>query len=519
MQTILGTERPFVHTFKTARRYYALDVNTLEIVDLPALAYEILSCLEQGTGQEEMWQTLRGMGYSDAAIEAELGKIEDEMTDGAFFSAKRSNEIAFHCNEYIVDGIENRLNQLILKVTENCNMRCSYCVYSGKYAKRPKRSQKSMSWSVAKKAIDYFRSHSVINHSNPKERVPVISFYGGEPMLEFDLIEKCITYAEECYKPYPVHFLITTNGTLLTESVVDFVADSKTITLAISLDGPREIHDRYRKLANGEGTFDKIARNLRSIRNRHPEFYERALSFNLVYAPPVNWHRLSDFFCSTQWLPSIPRLFLADLNSDENSLLCEFTDQELTTLAPPPEFLQRYLNYANTSGERPKRHPVPLEEGLYGRAFHKTYARTRLARIFSTKMPVETYHPGSICIPGQRRFMVTHDGSFFMCEKVPEHDLFRIGNVENGIDVEKVQERVKDFTDLTAEDCRNCWTLRMCGCGCFKDIIDGGIMSDKKKKELCQKHRDRMHRELEYMCSILEENPDTLKHLDNLVLI
>lgn len=125
--------------------------------------------------------------------------------------------------EYLYNSAEG-FKQLMLEATSACNFRCKYCTYSEHYDRTRLHGSEMMSFYVAKKAIDYYFENfkSVLNR-NP-QRKPIINFYGGEPLLNFELIEKCVTYIKKYYKEY-LHenfYYITTNRLLLTEKIQDF---------------------------------------------------------------------------------------------------------------------------------------------------------------------------------------------------------------------------------------------------------------------------------------------------------
>ena len=163
-----------------------------------------------------------------------------------------------HSPAYIKKFVQKTgLKSLILTVTEDCNLRCKYCAYSGNYVYRREHSKKYMSFEVAKKAIDYYFSQ--VNQGikyNPFKKV-LVTFYGGEPLLNFNLIKKCVSYINTNYDNIDLDYSITTNGTLLSEKIIQWLLEHD-FYLHISLDGPEEEHDRCRVYENGKGTFNDV---------------------------------------------------------------------------------------------------------------------------------------------------------------------------------------------------------------------------------------------------------------------
>lgn len=160
-----------------------------------------------------------------------------------------------------VDSIETHLHtngfsQLTLKVTEQCNMRCKYCIYSEHYPDTKFYSEVYMKWETAKKAVDDFLSHFHRTWERNKTRKPVIAFYGGEPLLGFDVIKKTVEYVKSEYSQYCFNYSITTNGLLLkNKDIANFLKENG-FWIVVSLDGTKDNHDRYRVTRGGAPTYD-----------------------------------------------------------------------------------------------------------------------------------------------------------------------------------------------------------------------------------------------------------------------
>ena len=189
------------------------------------------------------------------------------------------------------DTLEFRANhlcrQLTLQVTQQCNLRCEYCAYSGIYKNRV-HNNSNMDWETAKKAIDFFLSHS----RDSKEIA--LGFYGGEPLLQFPLIKRCVAYIEKQVEGKNIRYAITTNGTLLTDEVIEFLEEHN-VLLSLSLDGSKEEHDKHRKFQSGKGSFDLIMDRLRHLKERFPEYY-KDITFMPVISADVDLKRVLHFF-------------------------------------------------------------------------------------------------------------------------------------------------------------------------------------------------------------------------------
>ncbi|MEA3295822.1 MAG: radical SAM protein [Patescibacteria group bacterium] len=133
------------------------------------------------------------------------------------------------------------MNQLSLEITQNCNLRCKYCVYGEDYFYYRSRSNKEMEYEVTKKGIEYV--FNIINERNKKEFS--LSFYGGEPLLNFEIIKKIVKYSKKLFNKWKLRFSITTNGTLIDEEIINFLILNN-FQVLISLDGPKDVHDAKR---------------------------------------------------------------------------------------------------------------------------------------------------------------------------------------------------------------------------------------------------------------------------------
>ena len=142
---------------------------------------------------------------------------------------------------------------------------------------------------MAKAALDFLKSHS----TNSSELN--ISFYGGEPLLEIDLIKKCVDYCHEIFKRKKVMFNLTTNASLLSDNIIKYF-DKEKFSVMISLDGPREIHDKNRTFADGErGTYDIVIERINRIKNIAPDLLTR-ITLNAVLDNENDFSAIKQYF-------------------------------------------------------------------------------------------------------------------------------------------------------------------------------------------------------------------------------
>ena len=155
--------------------------------------------------------------------------------------------------------LENGIDHMCLVLTNECNLRCRYCIYSEHYYYSRPYSNRKMEFEVAKKAVDYyFRVNDKSIEYNPYI-MPSIGFYGGEPLLAWDVIVKVVNYIKN--KTDKCLFSITTNGLLLDIEKIKFMLKNN-FAISISLDGTKEEHDRNRIDQSSNGSFERVYNNL-----------------------------------------------------------------------------------------------------------------------------------------------------------------------------------------------------------------------------------------------------------------
>lgn len=249
----------YYKTLKTPKGFYVYDRQSNKLLQITE---EVYNELNSGKPSNETLQRFQVKGF---LLESKLEKIEHPD------------------NELLKQSLNNKLEYLLLQVTQECNLRCHYCVYGGGYENRT-HSSKEMDFETAKKAIDFY-----VDHSRQSEKLS-LGFYGGEPLLKMDMIKECVRYIKSKVFDRKISFNMTTNGTLLTLERAKYLYENG-FNVVISLDGAQEDHDKNRVFKNsGLGSFDCIMKNLMRIKEYFPEFL-KDISFNTV----LNYN--CDFSC------------------------------------------------------------------------------------------------------------------------------------------------------------------------------------------------------------------------------
>lgn len=440
-----GSKKPFVKLFQTVDCFYCFDVNTNSIVRINETTYRDIEKMLEGVNVQSLEvDKLRERGYlreNDKAIEIKHPALD--MVD-----------------KYM----EGNVRQLILQVTQNCNLRCKYCVYSGTYINRM-HTNKRMTFETAKKAVDFYFQH------NTNKDVGVVSFYGGEPLLEMKLIKKVVDYCRKLFNGKEVRFNMTTNATLLTEEVAEYLYKNN-FNLTISLDGPRSVHDHSRVFAdNNSGTFNVIMENLACIEKHCPEFLKN-ISFNAVLDTENDFKCSSNFFTYDFMKDAV--VTVTTLN--ENGNKSDINYSEAFDLNYRYELFKCYLKCLGRLDESYVSKIVENQVNSLKTELHE--------RIRTPYKRGKKCHPTGACIAGAIRFFVTVDGVFYPCERVNEKcDAFIIGNLDDGFYLEKIKNLL-NIGELTPQKCKECWAIEYCN-SCAAGIDDGDKLCPEKRIARC----------------------------------
>jgi uncharacterized protein len=466
----MGENIPFVHCFKTPGGYYIYDVNKNVIIKL----------------QKTVWENLKDMQSNSYILKSENSLIEKMLKDG-FLSSKKIKSIVHPADDIFVYYLDRKIKMITLQVTQQCNLRCDYCVYSGGYENRT-HSKKSMDFEMAKRCIDFYIEHSV------ESEFIIVGFYGGEPLIEFELIQKCISYIESISEGKKLMFTITTNGTLLNEKNIRFLAEHD-VVMRISLDGPREIHDRSRRFAfNDCGTFDKVMENIEILRKNYPDYYKK-LSFSTVLDQENDLSCISNFFADYETIKDV-KVFTSEIG--DNYAKSEVSQTEEYRCKLGYEHFKALLSKITA-----------FDEKYISKIVANDY--TSLERVYYQLRPseglAEKLHHGGPCIPGTLRLFVNTDGDMFPCERVSEtSEIMKIGNVNTGFNLEKVR-KLLNVGAISEDKCKNCWAFRFCIL-CCASADTGSELSGEVKTEKCHGVRNMAESNLKDICTLKENNFD-----------
>lgn len=428
-----------VQLFKTPNAYYAFDAVKGKLIEI----------------QKELYKYLKDEKNGVDGAPRELLEFQEQ----GFFCGKSPVKRISHPYTDVLDVyMERKVSKVTLQVTQQCNFRCTYCIYSEDHnLQQRSHSNRKMDFTVAKRAVDFLREHSI---DSPGVN---IGFYGGEPLLNFELVRQVIEYSKKIFYGKVLTYSLTTNGSLLEDDIVDFLKEND-VSLMISLDGPKSIHDRNRRFGNGEGTYDVVMSKIQRIRERHPDYWE-SIQYSMVMDPVNDFAEISRICQNEVIIPQKLVASIVDMDYDET--VVEVSEKYVENYE-----YSKFLAFLACWNRYPEERVSPISI---------RYVKSILGQLYHIDMMGElreTDIPSGPCIPGAMRMFVDVDGQIFPCERVSEQtDAMKIGNIESGFNLDKVRQLL-EIGKLTEDSCKDCWCFRMCNqCAKRADAGKGELMS------------------------------------------
>ena len=415
-----------IHCYQLGGYNIVLDVCSGAVHAVDELAYDMIQQYEV-LDREELLQRMREMHTS--LPEAELQDCYEQITalknGGELFTPDVFEPLAGKFKEKSGDVIK----ALCLHVAHTCNLNCAYCFASqGKY----NGERAVMSFEVGKQALDFLVKHSGKRHNLE------VDFFGGEPLMNFQVVKDLVAYARSIEKEAGKNFrfTLTTNGMLIDDDVIDF-ANREMSNVVLSLDGRKEVHDRYRVDYAGNGSWERIVPKFQKlVRERGGKNYYMRGTFT---------HHNPDF------LQDIRQML--DLGFTELSMepvVCAPDDPTALTEEDRRIVLDQYEKLAE----------LMLEREREGRPF------TFYHYMIDLSGGPCIYKRISGCGSGTEYMAVTPWGDLYPCHQFVGDEHFRLGDIWHGLDNPEVQKEFASCNVYAKPECRDCWAKLYCSGGC-----------------------------------------------------
>ncbi len=435
-----------IHKYTLNGYHIVLDTNSGAVHVFDEIPFEMLDYLKDSVPDEAPAEMKKAMGsrWDDEAYE----ELKELYQQGLLFSE---------------DGYERFSNMMVnspvkamcLNVAHDCNLRCEYCFAAkGDFGC----GRKLMPLEVGKKAIDF-----LIEHSAGRRNLEM-DFFGGEPLMNWDVVKELVLYAREQEKLHDKNFrfTITTNGLLLTDDKIDFI-NKEMSNCVLSLDGRKEVNDRMRVRVDGTGCYDQIVPKYQKLvaQRGDKDYYARGTftRYNLDFTNDV--------------------LHMADLGFDQVSVEPVVSDKKLDYSIQEEDLPQVFAEYERLANALLKRR----KEGRGFNFFH--------FMIDLNQGPCAIKRLRG-CGCGNEYVAVTPEGDIYPCHQFVGDEQWKMGSVLDGSFNLPMKERFAKANVYSKANCKDCWAKFYCSGGCNAnnwqyegDILKShGISCELEKKRL-----------------------------------
>ena len=416
-----------IHQYKNNGYNIVLDVNSGSVHVVDDVAYDIIGMYENET-KENIIKAIQTKYSNEHLDEQEINEVFDDIEtlkeEGSLFTEDvyKDMVIDFKKRDTVVKA-------LCLHIAHDCNLACRYCfAEEGEYHGR----RALMSFEVGKKALDF-----LVSHSGTRRNLEV-DFFGGEPLMNFDVVKQLVAYGRSLEEKFDKHFrfTITTNGILLDDDILDFI-NKEMDNVVLSIDGRKEVNDRMRPSRNGKGSYEIILPKFKKVAKSRNEskYYVRGTftKYNLDFDKDV-LHLADEGFTQISVEPVVA----------ESTMPYALSEEDI------PEIMESYDRLAKEMLKRE-------EEGRGFNFFHYM--------IDLSGGPC-VYKRLSGCGSGTEYLAVTPWGDFYPCHQFVGNEEFLLGNVDEGI---VNQDRVNEFklcNVYAKKECSTCFARYYCSGGC-----------------------------------------------------
>ena len=416
-----------IHQYKLGGYNIVLDVCSGSVHVVDEIAYDIIEQYQNST-KEQIVQNL-AQKYASSASLQEIAECYDQVTglkdSGKLFAPDTFEPMAGKLKA----KTGNVIKALCLHVAHTCNLNCSYCFASqGKYHGE----RAIMSLEVGKRALDFLIENSGNRHNLE------VDFFGGEPLMNFDMLKQLVAYARSIEKQHNKNFrfTLTTNGVLVDDEVIEW-ANKEMSNVVLSLDGRKEVHDRFRVDYAGKGSWEKIV----------PKFqkFVEARGDKSYYMRGTFTHANPDFINDIQ--------AMLDLGFSELSMepvVCAADDPSALTEEDLQIVMKGYEQLADLMIERRK-------QGKPFTFYHYMIDLTAGPCI---------YKRISGCGSGTEYMAVTPWGDLYPCHQFVGEEKFKLGDIYNGVTNQEIRNEFAACNVYAHQECKICWARLYCSGGC-----------------------------------------------------
>lgn len=365
----------------------------------------------------------------------------------------------------IFDDVKHNAKTLILEITDECNIRCSYCVFDDS-----NKSERNHGTSNITKEKAFSEIVNFYRRTNGEDAYLV--FYGGEPLLSYRLMVDLVEYSNKI-SGKKIKFSFTTNGISLNKGIFDFLVEND-FKITVSIDGPKDIHDKRRATKNGKGTFSIIEENLNSLRLHNNEYYSNNIDFNCVLHDKKDFQEINDFFAYSDLFGVDKVRFSPEINEStklDTAISASIKLDELKKIIGT----RKSITADTFMTTKPKSTPKSIQNSFIGDIVMKIKHR---------KLDAAAKEGKKLCIPYANRTYVRVGGEIQFCERVQSY-----GILKSTSSMDEFSSKLHDeFYEFKYKSCSKCFAYNFCEM-CPASFIENSRFSDRLSLEKCNAYR------------------------------
>lgn len=439
-----------IHQYKNNGYNIVIDANSGSIHSVDEIAYDIIKLYDEK--EENIYEEMKKK-YPDITredVDETLDDIQTLIDEGKLFSEDIFEDLAPKMKKK-----QSVLKAICLHVAHDCNMDCGYC-FAGKGEYQGEKGL--MSLETGKKAMDFLVENS------PGRKNLEVDFFGGEPLLNWDVCKQLVEYGRELEKKFDKNFrfTLTTNGLLIDDDVIEF-SKKEMSNVVLSLDGQKATNDNMRKNKNGKGTYDLIIdkfKKLADSRNQQ-DYYMRGTytKYNLNFADDL--------------------IHMADLGFKELSMEPVVAPADAPYALSEDDLPVLMENYEKLSKEMIKRY----KEGNGFNFYHYNIDLTG-GPCISKRI--------SGCGVGTEYVAITPNGEIYPCHQFVGDEKYLMGTLDGGIVNDKVCDEFENCNVYSHKECKDCFAKLYCSGGCAANAYHTTGSVNGVYDFSCELHRKRI---------------------------
>lgn len=391
------------------------------------------------------------------------------------------------------------LKQLTFELTDACNLQCRYCGYGAFYNTHDKRENKYLNFDIAKQMIDYLYKIWSTYKGTSKPRKIVFGFYGGEPLLNMNLIKQIIEYLESLpVIPDTLYKYNMTTNAMLLDKHMDYLAE-KNVTLLLSLDGD-EYAQSYRVDHNEKNSFHRVIYNIRLLKKTYPDYFAKYISFNSVLHDRNNVKYVRKFIFEN--FGSYPQV--SELNTFG---ICESMKEEFNKIF---HNIRDDISTSDKSFVDSSPDTMELFRFVRGMTANCYFTYNALLKKFSNLS-----FPTGTCLPFEKKIFVTVNGNILPCERIDQkYVLGHVTSEKVDLDLKAIAKLYSSYYRKTQHLCKGCYMKPFCTQCLF-------YMKNLLKDVECPGFTNRQNivKYINYYSNILRSHPELYKKVSTELLL